>query len=254
MADKQSPKLNQAAAANRQDVSTGIDFALKQFQLFETNQQLPARIISFDRARNLATVQPLIMFTTTSGDLISRDQIVEVPVVSLGGGGFHISFPLKPNDLGWIIAADRDISLFVQTLKESKAPTQRSHQFGDSVFIPDVFRKYTVAGEDSDAMVIQSVDGATKISIHSDNIVIATNKVLVRAPESEFTGNVKVVQNLTVGGETNVNGGFTSAAGQPCTLPATTTVAGKQVDTHTHAPGTYRDGQGASITGNSAPF
>ncbi|ABL96830.1 hypothetical protein BcepF1.099 [Burkholderia phage BcepF1] len=254
MADKQSPKLNQNGVADRSSMSAVVDFALKQFQLFESNQQLPARVIKYDREKNVATVQPLIMFTTTSGDPISRDQIVDVPTLSLGGGKFHISFPLKPGDLGWIVASDRDLSLFLQSLKESKAPTRRTHNFADSLFYPDVFRNYTVAGEDADAMVIQSTDGATKISIRADNILISTQKVLVRAPESEFTGNVTIDKNLVVTGTTNVNGGFTSAPGQPCTLPATTTVNNKQVDTHTHGPGTYKDSQGGSLTNNSGQF
>ncbi len=78
MADQPIPKLNQHAVADRSSLSAVIDFALKQFQLFETNQQLPAEVLSFDRARNVATVRPLIVFTAMDNTLIPRDQIVDV--------------------------------------------------------------------------------------------------------------------------------------------------------------------------------
>lgn len=252
MADQPIPKLNQHAVADRSSLSAVIDFALKQFQLFETNQQLPAEVLSFDRARNMATVRPLIVFTAMDNTLIPRDQIVDVPVLSLGGGKFHISFPIAKGDLGWITASDRDLSLFLQSLKQSKASTNRTHDFADSLFVPDVFRKYTVAGEDSGAMVIQSTDGATKISLRGDNILIATSKVLVRAPESEFTGNVTIDGNLTTSGQTSANGGFTSKEGTACTLPSSTTVASKPVNGHVHGPGTYTTQSGGNVNGGTS--
>jgi hypothetical protein len=215
---------------------------LKQHEM-NTNQLLPATVISFDRTKNQATVQPLIMMVSMDDKQIQRKPIAYVPVISLGGGGFHISFPLQPGDLGWIYASDRDLSLFLQNLKMSPPNTARAHDFADSMFVPDVFRKYTINGEDTAYMVIQSTDGATRISIRPDNIKItAPTKVLVDVPLSEFTGNVTVDKNLVVTGMTTVNGGFSAQANgsQVCTLPATTTINAINVANHGHiseAPG-----------------
>lgn len=205
------------------------------------NQCLPASIVEYDRVNNVATVQPMISWVLTDDTSRQRPQLIQIPVLSLGGGSFHINFPLKVGDLGWIKAADRDLSLFKQSLAVSIPPTSRMHDFSDSMFIPDVFRQYTIASEDANAMVIQSTDGTTKISISEGSILIAApTKVLVRVPNTEFTGNVTVDGNLlttgtsTTTGQTTANGGFSAASGQPCTLPATTTVAGKPVNGHQH--------------------
>jgi hypothetical protein len=234
-----------------------LSHAFRQHEM-NSDQMLPAQVISFDRTNNIATVQPMIVVVNMDDSQVNRPQIAYVPVISLGGGGFHISFPLKQGDLGWIYAADRDLSLFHQSLAMSPPNTSRAHDFSDSMFIPDVFRKYTINGEDSAYMVIQSTDGATRISIRPDNIKItAPTKVLVDVPLSEFTGNVTIDKNLvvegntsvtgnaTVTGATQVNGGFAAAGGQACTLPATTTVNAINVSSHGHiseSPGTRTGG------------
>lgn len=195
---------------------------------------IPARVVSYDRANNVAEVRPQIMLTKrdpAGGDYqrIQRTVIPEIPVLSLGAGNFHINFPLKPGDLGWLYACDRDITLFLQTLEEQHAATDgASHRFTDAVFIPDVVRNYTIAGEDAGAMVIQSTDSATRISLRADNIKLTTPvKVTLDTPLVETT------QNLTVGGDLTVNGNA-AVSGPNATLPAGTTVNGKPVDGHDH--------------------
>lgn len=146
---------------------------------------LPAIVQDYDPVKNIATVRPVIAYTLRKGnEKVPRMEIVGVPVLSLGAGGFHIHMPLKAGDLGWIYAADRDTSLFMQSLTEQAANTARSHSFVDGVFIPDVFRNYTLQEEDTDAMVLQSTDGATRISIRPDNIKItASSNVTIDAPQ-----------------------------------------------------------------------
>lgn len=195
---------------------------------------LPCKIVSYDRRANTATVQPMIMVSvrsTTSNDLIrnKRVDIPDIPVLSLGAGNFHISFPVKPNDLGWIHACDRDITLFLQSLEAQ--PSGRdgaTHKFSDAIFIPDVYRNYTINAEDEGALVIQSTDSSTRISVRSDNIKItAPTLVQIDSPMTEMLHNVKIggsleiVKSLTVGGPV-------------CTLPEATTVGGAAVYGHDH--------------------
>lgn len=189
----------------------------------------PARVIHFDRARNVATVQPLITWVDLSDRAKERGQYAEIPVISIGGGGFHISFPLVRGDIGWIHAADRDMSQFLKSLQMAKPNTGRCHKFEDGMFIPDVFRQYTISGEDSGAMVIQSTSSATRISIRQDNIKITTpSLVTIDSPLSKFTGNVEIAgdvimaKTLTVATEITLKGipesthvHITGAPGQP---------------------------------------
>jgi hypothetical protein len=189
---------------------------------------LPCRVMAYDREANRATVRPAIMSTvrsTVSTDLIRKNRVEypDIPVLSLGAGGFHISFPVKKGDLGWIYACDRDISLFLQSLTEQPAGLDGpSHKFSDAIFIPDVFSKYNINEEDEGALVIQSTSSATRISIREDNIKItAPVKVQLDTPLTEILHDLTVSGNLSVAGPTAI-------------LPQATTVGGATVYGHTH--------------------
>lgn len=172
--------------------------AVLRFNDLKFEVMLPAIVILFDRTRNVATVQPLITWVDINDNARPRSRYTEIPVLSLGGGGFHVSFPLKPGDLGWIHASDRDLSQFRASLQQSKPNTGRCHKFEDGMFVPDVYRQYTINGEDTTAMVIQSTDGATRISVRPDNVKItAPTLVTIDAPNAHFTGNVTVDKTLT---------------------------------------------------------
>lgn len=199
---------------------------------YRTDGCLPATVVEYDRVNNVVTVQPLIKFVKTDNTNLSRAPIAKVPVLSLGGGGFHINFPLKQGDLGWIIALDRDISLFLQNLEESPPNSGRAHKFDDCLFIPDVFRKYTISDENAEAMVIQSVDGQTSIAVFDDHINItspttvtvkATNSVTVDTPLTTFTGDVEIQKNLKVDGTSLFVGLITGQGGFNISGGSTTT-------------------------------
>lgn len=176
---------------------------------------LPAIVIAYDRAKNRATVQPQVMMGTTSGEKVSRAQVAEVPVLNIGGGGFVLSFPIKPGDLGWIKASDRDISLFLQGLAEEWPNTRRMHSFEDGFFIPDVMRQWTLQEVDQERAVLQSTDGVTRIALGPETVEITTTGLVkVDAPNVQMTGD------LQVDGSINADGGVTGA--------------GIVLETHTH--------------------
>lgn len=212
MTDSNQSIVSQSSGDSESMVATIVEI-LRQHD-FRVDNLLPAIFQNFDRTINQATVMPLIQVVTTDDKNLSRKMVAQVPVLSLGGGGFHVSFPIKKGDLCWIWANDRDISLFKQALIESPPNSKRSHRFEDGMVIPDVFRKYTMNSEDSTAMVIQSTDGTTRIAIDTGgNIrITAPTKVLVRTPLAEFTQNVQIDGNLAVHGTSELTGNVHSPA------------------------------------------
>lgn len=250
-----------SAPQTEKSFATAIGFVLEKFaQRFECC--LPARLIAFDRAKNTATIQPMVMVTVTNAagttSKMSRTPIQDVPVLSIGGGGFHVSFPLAEGDLGWLHASDRDISLFMQGLSESPAPTTRAHRLADGMFVPDVFRQYSIAGEDSGAMVLQTTDGATRIAIDNGEVrITAPTRILCRTPLVETTQDVHIRGTLMVdqlatmqngmsvqssgGGSVTCQIDVPIVASKPVTLPSDVKVGGVQVFEHDHissSPGT----------------
>lgn len=178
-----------------------------------TDGMLPARVIAFKPgAPDLVQVQPMIAIVGTDGSQLAKAQIADVPVLQIGGGGYIVHIPVKPGDLGWILACDKDISLYVQSVTGGTpsvtAPnTHRQKSFSDAVFIPDTMRGYTIAGEDTDNLVIQSNAGDVKISVGAGKIKISAPIVEIDSAATTITGDV------TVQGLLDAQNGITSSGG-----------------------------------------
>lgn len=188
-----------------------------------TDGMLPATVVSYDRAANVATVRPLIALLTTGGAQVQRAQLAQVPVLALGGGGFVINFPLQPGDRGWIEASDRDISLFLQSGGDAPPNTLRLHSFEDGRFVPDVFAAFDVSDVAEDAMTIQSTDGAVRLELSpaaikmtAPEVTIDTDQFTVNGP-SLLNGDVETVGTLTNNGvnvgSTHTHGGVQTGGG-----------------------------------------
>jgi len=205
---------------------------------------LPAVIISYNRVSNTATVKPLISRITVDNQVVARNQVIGLQVFSFGGGGFNLNFPLVPGDLGWIKACDRDLDAFKASLSEGAPNTCRTHTFSDSLFLPDVMRRYVIRGEHSSEMVLQSVDGNNRVAIGQSRIKIATGDTFIElvpgkislntmglldviSADSNFSGNV------TIKGLTTMEGGFAATGGGGSSVDSIK-VAGTAVEGHSH--------------------
>lgn len=207
MVDFSPPSMD---PSSRQDLSGTVRLILTKF-LQGVDDMLPAKVIAYDRATNRARVQPLIYVVTTDDRQISRAQIASIPVLQMGGGGFVLSFPIKPGDLGWIKANDRDISLFTQFLTESAPNTQRKHNFSDAMFIPDtMFRSVTINAEDAENVVLQSTDGTVRIALFDDKIKITSPRVEVVSPEIVCTASTSITLDTPL---TTITGELVSGVG-----------------------------------------
>ncbi len=189
--------------ANNGTLVGTIEFAYAQM-LKNTDGMLPANVISYDRTTNRVQVQLLITLVTTDGTQVPRPTLASLPVLVLGGGGFTLSFPLNPGDLGWVMANDRDISLFLQTYAQAQPNTGRVKNFSDGLFIPDVMKTYNITDNNEGYIILQSTDGkasvsmgvnsggGTEVNIVGDRVNIGLNNPL--------TGYLSVTGNLNVTG------------------------------------------------------
>lgn len=148
--------------------------ALEKF-LQNVDDMLPAKVVAYNRMTNRAQVQPLVSQVTELNDTVPRAQVASVPVMQFGGGGFVLSFPLKPGDLGWIKSNDRDISFFKKLLGFCTPNTARKHSFEDGVFISDTMMKAVIiAAEDTDNAVLQNLAGTVRIALWPNQLKITT--------------------------------------------------------------------------------
>jgi hypothetical protein len=172
----------------------GLLDQLRMTMLKNTDDMLPATVVSYDRVNNMATIQPAVHMVTTTGQLVGRASVASIPVLALGGGGFFISFPLVAGSRGWIKANDRDISLYIQQSAAAAPNSQRMHKFADGLFIPDIVNGYTLSDDDANNMVISSIDGTTKIALGENlvNIYAASGVVNVNAETINLNGTLVI--------------------------------------------------------------
>lgn len=175
---------------NPADLGTfqGLFRAVLRKFLQGVDDMLPARVISYDREKNIAQVQPLVAMLTTNNEIVSRARVASVPVFQIGGGNFLLNFNILPGDLGWIKANDRDISLFLQSFNEQAPNTARQHSFQDAVFFPHVMTGYDIDSADSQNCVLQNMDGSVKISLGADKITIKAPHVVIESNDVQING------------------------------------------------------------------
>ena len=170
---------------------------LRKF-LQRVDDMLPARVVSYDKATNLASVAPMVALLTTTGAQVARAQIAAVPVFRYGAGGMLLRFPVKPGDLGWVKACDRDISMFMQSFSGGPPNTVRMHTFEDSMFYPDTLRDVIVDPEDEEAASLQSLDGTHRVVIAEDRVslVAGASRFDLTAAGMSYTGGPFVINGV----------------------------------------------------------
>lgn len=201
--ENNNPNIDQA---NKGSMAGMLREVLTAWLRGEVDDCLPAKVVSYDRAKNRACVQILVSVVGTGGEVIPRAQVQSVPVFTYSGGGFLINFPCKAGDHGWLKAADRDTSLHLQNGQAAKPNTKRLHSFEDGMFIPDMVQGYTIAGEDADSLVIQNTSGSVRVALSDTAINLAVGGSSVKVTE----GHIDVVGQLTVTGGMAVSGAMTN--------------------------------------------
>ena len=220
--------------ANDDNMAGMFGNILQKF-LQNVDDMLPAQIITFDRATNMATVQPLIKVVTTNGDTLSRPQIASVPVLQIGGGGFVMNFNLKAGDFGYIKANDRDTSLLFQSNSEAAPNSKRKHSFEDGIFIPAVQSAFAINGEDGENAVFQNLAGTTRVAIWNDRVKITVNGTDLILQDGQLTidaTQTTINGNLTVTGQTVLQGNVNAQAN--VAVGGNLTNAGTTYATHKH--------------------
>ncbi len=176
----------------------GLCRLIKDVTLMDMEKVLPGVVQSYDRVNNRAIVKPAITGVAALGQKIPKNPLVNIPVLTLQGGGIYMSFPLKEGDKGWLVACDRDISIFKQCLSESSPNSYRKHCFNDAFFIPDKINSISVSEEDDGAIVISTESGSAKFSLKEGEIKLTGNTTIV--------GNTMINGSLTVSEEVVGNG------------------------------------------------
>lgn len=227
--------MSKSSNINNEDLLTGLSNVIVSHVKKKMENSLPVKVTWVSEDRKFVNVKPQISKVFTDDEQKERAEIKGVPVITSGAGGFLISFSIQVGDLGWIEVSDRDISLFKQSYGISKPNTERMHDFSDSRFVPDIMTNFTIAEEDSAAMVIQNRAGNVKVALDENEIRITKDSITFILSGDKITG--------VAPGGFDLNGFTIDASGaaeSPVSLTSPSAVInGKELAEHTHGAGTY---------------
>lgn len=104
---------------------------------------MPGKIISYDKDKQLADVQPMLQETLSNGDLINLPEIKNVPVQWFRVGLAVIYMPLRPDDLVMLIFSDKSLDKWEGEDNDgltAKDPQDvRSHDLSDAIAVPGLY-------------------------------------------------------------------------------------------------------------------
>ena len=184
---------------------------------------MPAKVVSYDPTKRLASVQIVLAEVLEDGTVLPQPTIDFVPVMFSGGDGGALTFPLVAGDLGHVMFADRDISGWV-TGQPALETGDRQHSLTDAVFFPC----YTTQTASQVAMVLSYKGSSISMGADGSLTILPAN------------GTVNVTGNLTATGEVTGN-----ALVATTSLTANTaSIGGIGFASHVHP-----HGSGAGITG-----
>ncbi|WP_338561908.1 Gp138 family membrane-puncturing spike protein [Erwinia sp. E_sp_B04_7] len=174
---------------------------------------------------DLVAVKPMVEGFTGSGDRIPKTIIYGVPVWRLQRGASAVIMPPVIGDIGLIAICDRDISGVKATKEPSLPGSNRTHNYGDAIYLGGVLNA------DPSQYVKFSNDG---IEVVSPLTVSLSAPVVEVNAESSFTVNAS---NIVLNGP--VSQGAGSYAGNfefegSITAKGEITGAGVALSTHTH--------------------
>jgi hypothetical protein len=184
---------------------------------------IPGRVITYDMARQVADVQPLVM-VAVADELRLLPPIREVQVRWLSGAGWSLVGNLVAGDFGWIKPAGADISAWKASGSEnSPSVSLRKQALADCYFDPGTrplssplpASQYSASGP-----VLAGNPVILGDSTATDFVALAL-KVLAELENFKEWGDLHVHSGVTVGG------GSTGAPTVP--MPAPGSVAATKV-------------------------
>lgn len=177
---------------------------------------IPAHVIAFDAARQVAQIQIGILRVDVSGESHEPPPIIECPVLFLGDG-FTVEFQVDAGCEGLAIFSQRCIDGWFQTGGVAANPLARFHDMSDCLFIPG-FRPMpkVITNFQNNGIRIRNKsgnqyawlknDGSINIENGAGHIRMAVDgTVTINGVTIDTSGNVRTAATVTA--STDVNGG-----------------------------------------------
>lgn len=198
------------------DFQEGIQAAING-KLASLWTAMPGIVRSFNPAQGTVVVQPAINArvlivdpanaSQTTQKWVSLPQLLDVPVVFLGGGGFVATFPIANGDEALVIFASRCIDSWWQNGGIQNQAELRMHDLSDGFAIvgPRSLPKM-IPGLSTTSAKLRTVDGTAYIELAAGGVVniVAPGGVNINGNVAT-TGTIGATQEITAKGTHTVS-------------------------------------------------
>lgn len=131
--------------------------------LKDLHTSMPGVVVSYDRDRLVATVQPAPKRKFRGADPVDLQQLRDCPVAFPGGPNFGISWDLEPGDPCWIDFAERSIDEW--NGETYVVGNRRRHDLRDAIVRPVRTTQSVMIATEAGKMVIGKADGSSALKI-----------------------------------------------------------------------------------------
>ncbi len=207
-------------------IRLGVDSRIK-----ELHTSLPGVIVDFDPDKQTAGVQLSIKRIIKSDDgmdistyEIDIPKLINIPIIFPRGGGFSLTFPVKPGDECLVNFCERSIDRWHEFSGNQKPGARRFHSFSDAVaFVGLSSKPNKIPSFDPDNVQMKADSGDSQITVLGDGTMElkAVTKVTIDTPLTEITGDVNIMGNAQIDGTLDVVDVVTFLASLSVTGPVT---------------------------------
>lgn len=187
---------------------------------------LPAAVVSFNAAAQTVTLAAMVKQLMIDGATVNVPPLMDVPVSFPRGGGFAVTFPLKPGDEGIALFSERCIDGWYTSGKATEPLDYRYHDLSDAMFVPGICSQpNALGGFFNDGLSLQTVGGDTFIRIKAGEILIKGNVILQGSMsqsggDTTSSGTIKSTADVLAGGVSlkgHVHGGVATGGSNTST-------------------------------------
>jgi hypothetical protein len=187
------------------DLNEAVRIALDARQAGMHTSQ-PGVVVSVDPVKQTMAVQPatkaLVRKPDGSSEYVNLPVIPDVPVMFPHGGGFSMTWPIKPGDEVLLMHTSRSIDSWYQSGGVQQPFDLRMHDLTDCfAMLGARSQANKLAGAHAENFQIRSDDGSFVLEFAAGaiNIIAGSGVVNITAPTVTVTGNLNVSGEVTAG-------------------------------------------------------
>lgn len=181
-------------------------------QSFDIKVAMPGIIQSWDSAKQTATIKLALREKINIDGNPTWTEIpllVDVPLVTIKGGGHLICTAINAGDECWVWFSDACIDASWQSGGVQNQADLRRHDLSDGFFMPSLFSQpKKISNYPSEGIEIRDESGDTSVKVVSGTVTVKGSTVNVQSTTATIQSTSATItgSNVTIGNSTTIDG------------------------------------------------